>query len=206
MVPTTDHVRERRSGRAREEILLAAARAIARTGYAQITMGEIAEEAGYSVPSLYAYFAGKDQIVEELGAMLGAEVLAVFDEGFPKGLTTYHRVELLLRRLFAMTDRRRDLLTVFISLPVGGRSSAATRESGYEMMRLRIARWFRENERVGKGAAEEMAVALLALCDGFLKRSMHSGSRALFVQLAPRVAAQFLYGARPALEGRRSGR
>ena len=204
-----DEARGRRTERAREEILLAAARAIAQTGFAGATMADIAREAGYTVPSLYAYFGSKDQIVEALAAMVSSEVLAAFEEGFPAGLTTGQRVELLLRRLFAMTDRRRDLLVVFYTLPVKGRSSANELGSGYEVMRLRLARWFRETERLGargRRTADDLSVALLGLCDAFLQRWFQSRPRTLLVRQAPLVADLFLNGALSRLEGRRSGR
>lgn len=209
MVPATDQARERRTERAREEILDAAARAIARNGYVQTTMGEIAEEAGYTVPSLYAYYSGKDQIVEALAALLQSEILSVFDEGFPEGLTTGQRVEFLLRRMFAMTDRRRDVLSVFLTLPMKGRSVDGDLHDGYEVFRLRLARWFRENERLGprgRKVADDLAVALLALCDGFLQRWLRTNSRGLLVQQAPFVTDLFLHGALPVIQGRRASR
>ncbi|HEY3449322.1 MAG TPA: helix-turn-helix domain-containing protein [Myxococcales bacterium] len=209
MVPATDQARERRNGRAREDILDAAARAIARSGYAQTTMGDIAEEAGYTVPSLYAYYSGKDQIVEALAATLSSEILAVFDEGFPDGLTTGQRVELLLRRLFTMTDRRRDVLRVFLALPMKGRMSGGEIPDGYEVFRMRLARWFRENERLGprgRKTADDLSVTLLSLCEGFLQRWLRLGARTLLVQQAPLVTDLFLHGALQAIQGRRAAR
>jgi len=206
MVHASDAARGRRNDRARDEILFAAARVVARTGWTNATMAEIAQEAGYTVPSLYAYYEGKDQIVEALAAMLSTEILAVFDEGFPAGLTTGQRVELLLRRLFSMTDRRRDLLSIYLELPMKGRMGSTELPDGYEVMRLRLARWFRETEGLGargRRTADELAVMLMALCDGFLRRWLRPGSKTLFVQLAPKVADLFLHGALPRLEASR---
>ena len=70
--PQIDRARARRElelARKREGILMAAARAFARGGYHVTTMQDIAREAGYTPPSLYAYFTGKEQIFGELAAL-----------------------------------------------------------------------------------------------------------------------------------------
>jgi AcrR family transcriptional regulator len=193
MVSKSEELRGRRTERTREDILLAAARALARTGYTRVTMNDIAQEAGYTVPSLYAYYASKDQIVEALGAMLMSEVLAIFEEGFPEGLTSAQRVELLIRRLFAITDRRSEALAAALTLPAGKGTT------GHEVMQRRMARWFRDTEphlvRRGKQTGEVLATALLGLCDAFVRQRMALGSRTLLVQQAPLVAELFLHGA-----------
>ncbi|MGC4122403.1 MAG: hypothetical protein QM765_49055 [Myxococcales bacterium] len=141
--------------------------------------------------------------------MLASEILAVFDEGFPEGLTTGQRVELLLRRMFAMSDRRRDILAVFLTLPIKGRSADGEHGDGYEVFRLRLARWFRENERLGprgRKIADDLAVVLLSLSEGFLRRWLRSNPRGLLVNQAPFVADLFLHGALPVIQGRRAVR
>lgn len=199
MASKADEARDRRGGRAREDILVAAGRTFGRLGIAQTTMGDIAGEAGYTVPSLYAYFGGKDEIIEELGSRLAAEILAVFDEGFPEGLTSRQRVELLLRRLFSMTDRRREVLSVFFSLPMG-----AAIGDGFEVTRLRLARWFREHEeaaRRNRRLADDLALALLGICETFTRRWLRDGRKSLLVNQASVVADLFLHGAQPRLGG-----
>jgi AcrR family transcriptional regulator len=52
--------------RTRRQILDAAARIFAKKGFADATVEEIAESAGYSVGALYSNFAGKDQLLVEL--------------------------------------------------------------------------------------------------------------------------------------------
>ncbi len=200
--------RGRRAERAREDILLAAARAFAQSSVAQATMGDIAREAGYTVPSLYAYFGSKDAIVEGLGAMLTSEIMGVFDEGFPAGLTSGQRVELLLRRLFAMTDRRREILAVFLTLPMAG-GTAKEMINGYELMRARMARWFREHERLGargRRTADQLATALCGLADGFLRRWLMDRQRSLLVHQASFIAEMFMGGAQPQLKAAREKR
>ena len=99
---------------------MAAARAFARGGYHVTTMQDIAREAGYTPPSLYAYFKSKEQIFVELAVLLSREFLAVFDEPMPAGLEFRDRLELLLNRLFEKADRYRDAVTVFVVARLSG--------------------------------------------------------------------------------------
>jgi len=98
---------------------------------------------------------------------------------------------------------------VFLTLPMKGRSVDGELRDGYEVFRLRLGRWFRENERLGprgRRVADDLAVALLALSEGFLQRWLRSGGRGLLVQQAPRVTDLFLHGALPTIQGRRAAR
>ncbi|QWF79330.1 TetR/AcrR family transcriptional regulator [Amycolatopsis sp. CA-230715] len=58
---TEEHRAERRA-----EIVAAARRRFARTGFHQTSMPDIAKEAGVSVGAPYRYFAGKEEIILEL--------------------------------------------------------------------------------------------------------------------------------------------
>jgi AcrR family transcriptional regulator len=189
----------RRAKRSRDDILFAAARAFGRNGLARTTMAEIAEEVGYTVPSLYAHFGGKDDIIDALAEKLASEVLAVFNEEPPAGLSTAQRLELLLRRLFALTEHRREILSVFSTLPMGGKAGSALMRDGHEAMRVRLARWFREHEDLGPQAqrvSDDLAVALLGICEAFVKRWMREKSPKLLVHQASLVADLFVHGAR----------
>jgi len=52
----------------RREILVAAHRCFARSGFRDTTMQDIAEEVGLSVGALYRYFPGKDALIEALAS------------------------------------------------------------------------------------------------------------------------------------------
>ena len=56
-------------------------------GYRQSTMAEIAEASGVSKPTLYRYFAGKEDLIrsvaEELEAFLGREVFSFSNGSAP---------------------------------------------------------------------------------------------------------------------------
>src|SRR3954468_11614897 len=54
--------RVERQARTREELLAAAARVFARSGYRAASVAEIADEAGYSHGAVYSNFAGKEDL------------------------------------------------------------------------------------------------------------------------------------------------
>jgi AcrR family transcriptional regulator len=62
------HVRERRRGQTRAEILEAAWRLSERDGIAGLSLRELASEVGMRAPSLYTYFASKAAIYDEMFA------------------------------------------------------------------------------------------------------------------------------------------
>ena len=82
----------------REDVLHAAARAVCRHGLEATTIHDIADEAGYTAQTLYAYFKGKQEILDSLVAMMGTEMLETFEDLAPPGMTFRQRLELLLRR------------------------------------------------------------------------------------------------------------
>ena len=59
-----------------EQILDAAARVLATSGYAQMSTNRIAEEAEVSVGSLYRYFADKEEIFDQLRQRAADEIIA----------------------------------------------------------------------------------------------------------------------------------
>ncbi len=72
--------RERAREHARRDILLAAAGVFARRGFAAATLAQLAEAAGFAAPSLYRYFASKEEILRSLLEMLASEIAATFDD------------------------------------------------------------------------------------------------------------------------------
>jgi AcrR family transcriptional regulator len=204
--PQVDRARARRElevARKREAILMAAARAFARGGYHATTMQDIAREAGYTPPSLYAYFTGKEQIFGELAALLSREFVAVFDERVPDGLSFSDRLELLLRQLFEKSERYRDAVTVFLVARLSGEaliSEGMTRGSSlaadFSSVQL-LTTWLSKNAKrgeLGEHRPEEMGVALAGLAHAFCIQWLADGSPTSSASLASRVVSQFLYG------------
>lgn len=205
--PQVDRAQARRSlevARKRDGILSAAARAFARGGYHATTMQEIAREAGYTPPSLYVYFASKEQIFLELAALLQREFLAVFDEPTPAGLPFPERLEQLIRKLFEKADRYRDAVTVFLvarlsggALLGQGMTTDSNQGPDFSSVGL-LTTWIRQNAKrsdLGEHQAEEMGVALAGLTQAFCIQWLAEGSEAPIAAQASRVACLFLYGA-----------
>lgn len=107
--------RERDIERTRQDILDAAARAFARRGYHGTTMELVAQEAGYSVGSLYTYFKGKQELFRSLHESVSAEIDAALDRIMPASLTYRQRFELRLIRVFEVVEGKRELLVMYVA-------------------------------------------------------------------------------------------
>src|SRR5258708_13872875 len=70
-----------KKGQTRLRLLEAAAQVFARRGYHAGTVGEVAEEAGYTVGALYSNFAGKQELF-----------LAMLDEHFDQEMAAYKEI------------------------------------------------------------------------------------------------------------------
>lgn len=97
----------------RRHILEAAARVFARRGLAASSMQDIAAEAGYSAPTLYSYFKGKQAIVDSLVAQLQHDSAHFFNTPFPSGMDLRQRLELLLMKQAAWVDLNREAFVFF---------------------------------------------------------------------------------------------
>ena len=205
--PLVDRARARRElevKRKREGILMAASRAFARGGYRATTMQDIAREAGYTPPSLYAYFTGKEQIFGELAGLLSREFVAVFDEPVPAGLSLSERLELLLCQLFAKSDRYRDAVTVFLvarlsgePLMTEGMTGGASHGADFSSVQL-LTSWLCKNAKpgeLGERPLEDSGIALAGLAHAYCIQWLAAGSPTSNAALASRVVAQFLHGA-----------
>ena len=142
--------RRRAVARTREDILTAAVRAFARTGYQSVTMRDIAREAGYTAAALYTYFENKQEILAALVKVVIDEFLGAMDEPLPPGLGFRARLELLVRRILDQAERRRDLFLVFLSLAQANQHPPPTKEQPdpirtMQKAQARVVRWFAEN-------------------------------------------------------------
>jgi AcrR family transcriptional regulator len=201
-----DRSQERRqleAARKREGILEAAARAFARGGYHATTMQDIAREAGYTPPSLYAYFDSKEQIFWELAALLSREFTALFEQPLPAKLSLRERLELLLRELYEMSDRYRNAVTVFHIAGASGeamiRRDAATRSKlpDFSSVNLFVV-WLRKNAKrseLGRRKPEELGLALAGMVTAFCTQWLSAGSKTDSATEAARVTSLFLFGA-----------
>ncbi len=107
--------KQQRLERTRRDILEAAARAFAARGLVGATMEDVAQEAGYSVGSLYNYFDSKDDIYQSLIDRVMLDFLALHDDPAMPTLPFRARLEWLLRRVFAMVEDRREFFVMFLA-------------------------------------------------------------------------------------------
>ncbi len=73
-------LRERRRQLLRDEILHAAQGLISEKGHTLMAMDEVAAKAGISKPTLYSYFATKDELIVKAAASMIEEAIAMMEE------------------------------------------------------------------------------------------------------------------------------
>jgi AcrR family transcriptional regulator len=194
--------RSREIVRTREEILDAAERAFARAGYEATTMQDIAREAAYTVPSLYAYFPGKHEIFEGLMTRTQEELLAGFDEPIPKGLPLAQRLELLVVRRLELYERRREALSILFMMPAPARVGRIRERkkrgepTGFERASTRMATWLTEHataKELGGRDVEAIATALTGMLYAFFRRSLEGPHRPL-TERAEQIVDLVLHG------------
>jgi AcrR family transcriptional regulator len=159
-------------GSSREQLLTAAARVFARSGYHGASMSEIAAEAGFSKGALYWSFASKedlffallDELDEHLRALIGAAATAPMDRDVTSELS---------RGLSAVLENGRDVVLLFheySALAVRDPKVAARYAERNARLREELANSVRaRHEAAGVPltiGAEHLATALIALVDG----------------------------------------
>jgi AcrR family transcriptional regulator len=156
----------------REQLLEAATRVFARSGYHGASMSEIAAEAGFSKGALYWNFTSKedlffallDELDSHLSVLIAASALVPIDE---------QRQEELSRGLSAVLDNGRDVVRLFheySALAVRDPKVAARYAARNARIREELAASARmRHEASGVPLAippEDLATAMIALVDG----------------------------------------
>jgi AcrR family transcriptional regulator len=189
--------------RTREAILDAATVAFAQQGYHAVTVKDIASAAGYTAPSLYNYFDGKEAIFAALLERIHLANLGVLDEPVPSGLTFAQRLELLVRRHLDVRTKHADAFALFMKLQSGGMPSeelARWTQAAFTTFLDRLTQWVVEassaSERGGHDA-ETLAFHLWGTMAADHARALLGRE----VQADPqahtqRIVALFLHGAR----------
>jgi AcrR family transcriptional regulator len=179
-------------------MLHAAARALARHGLEATTMQEIAREAGYTVPSLYAYFNGKQDIIEALLQRMGGQLTQTFSDPMPAGLTFPQKLELLLQRQLEFGEEWREAFKVIFAAKVekepGGGSRPLTFASPYLES---LSRWLKEAshpEDLGGHEVEELACILQGILHATFERWLRTGQPRRLTDRASSIADLMLYG------------
>jgi AcrR family transcriptional regulator len=197
-VATVAHARRvREIARTREDILLAAARTFARAGYHATRMQEVAADAGYSVPSLYAYFRSKQDIFDAVIDRLRTELLGTFDESTPAGLSFRARLEWLVRRQLEVNDRWSDALAVLFLAGAPPAARGRQGRSGLAAYAPRFAEWIREaaGKALGEQTSDDLGFVLAGMVIGFTRHWIETGRRGRLADRTQRVVDLFLHGA-----------
>jgi AcrR family transcriptional regulator len=190
--------RERKAERNRNDILEAAARAFSKKGLAGATMQDIAAEAGYTVPTLYSYFKGKDELVRGLLEMLHREALQCFDVEPAPGWSFAQSLELMIRHSFELTEKRRSTLLLLLELrekPPFGRDAHGC--TGFGSVQERLVRWLRAaagNEDFGGRPLEDVALALMGLWQSYFLSWILAGGKGRLVDRVGDIVQVFLHG------------
>jgi AcrR family transcriptional regulator len=195
--------------RTREDILMAAARALGRRGFGSVSMHEIAADVGFTAPALYAYFPSKEDIFSELEAMLQREIADTFHPPPAGGQSFRRRLSILLGRQLEWADRRRDVLLAFTAMrargeamPFRAQAGRAGPDAGPRAHLLAMARWLRQAaprpEDLGGCAPDEAACLLFGICHGFLLRWLLGGSQTRLADETERILDFFFHGVRGA--------
>jgi AcrR family transcriptional regulator len=196
--------RERQQARTREEILLAAARALARSGHKAVSMSDIAAEVGFTAPALYAYFASKESIFSALVQLLGQEIAETFVTP-PRGLPFREKLRLLVREALTWADRRRELLLALVALKMRGLTLPCPPEPSpghlsWDLYTPRVAEWLRQAGRRSRELAghdpQEAACVLVGIMHGFFLRWLadSAGPTTRLAEQSDRIVDFFLYG------------
>ncbi len=132
--------REYKQNRIRDHILDAAALAFQENGLAQTRLRDIADRAGYTVSTLYSYFRNKQAIADALFAELNQELAGIFSSP-PQGASFEQSLELFLRQLFELSERRRGLVILVIDLHERPQASCLKNCAYVQDLRAAILDW-----------------------------------------------------------------
>lgn len=191
--------REREIAHTRGDILRAAARALARQGFEATTIHDIAKEAGYTAQSLYAYFKGKQEIVDGLMAMMAADLAGSFEARTPPGLTFPQRFEILVGSWVEFAGRWREALGVLFALKAAGKpitSGRGPRLGGDFFIEL-LTTWLRSAagpRDLGGYDAQTAACILKGILYGLFLDWLRSGKKELPAERMKAAVGVFLYG------------
>jgi AcrR family transcriptional regulator len=97
------------------EILTVAERFFARKGYFKTSMAEIAQEAEFSVGSLYQFFPSKDAVYVALMEDKFAEYLALVQREVAVAKTALDQLDALIATKFGFFEKHRDFFRIYVT-------------------------------------------------------------------------------------------
>lgn len=145
----------------REDLLAAAERVMARKGVAALTVRDILAEAGVAPGTLYAYFSGKEELLEAMGQRVLEHYVAGVDaggDGSPEAA-----FPTLVRLAFSQPMEGASVLADMRGRPGDGDHAAVVRRFNEDL--VGAMRPFVERSRDAGALAVEDGDALLELLD-----------------------------------------
>jgi AcrR family transcriptional regulator len=190
--------REAAAARTREEILAAAAHALARRGFKSVSMQEIAREVGFTAPALYGYFDSKEAIFAALAQQMADELNATFRPPPVPSAGFRTNVERLLRRQLEWVDRRRDVFAAIFGLQMAGQPVQQPAKSGPLDYMARLATWLRAAARsprdLGGQSPEDAAALLMGVGQGFFLRWLAADDGSHLADQTDRLVGFYFHG------------
>ncbi len=167
----------------RETIRDAAVRAIARKGFDQITMHDVAAEAGVSKATLYLYFRNAEEIRRAAGERVQELLLGEIDRAVEAGGTPEDTLMRVIRRALELLDDRDDAILAALDL---------ARQSRLQF-EARIFDLLRERGLPNLGSLPRMWFVLDCL-RGTLERRLRDDAERPRERIAALTAAMLLHG------------
>ncbi|MCK6545921.1 TetR/AcrR family transcriptional regulator [Myxococcota bacterium] len=170
VVRSSETRRERAREQARQDILGAAAAVFAVKGYEGATMADLAEASGFAAPSLYRYFASKEEIFRSLVEQFVEGVEATFEAPVDRKAPLAARLEGLMMLQARHAAGHAQLIGV-LSTPIAGLNVVVAGRrvgdpaSGIEFYRERFLAWLKKNtsRRELRHPPERVATAFAGL-------------------------------------------
>jgi len=182
---------------AKDRILDAAAEVFAERGYANASMQKIAARAGYSAPSLYSYFAGKEAILKRLGVRLRNRARRLTAMTLPTDLTLRQSLELLLRAQFRLAAEHRADFSYLFSAGTPSPLDDEELEAEAEMLQdlVHFIGEHGDAEELGGMDVEYAAFIVQTLAHAHFFRWLADGAEGDLEACAPSMLELFFHGA-----------
>lgn len=159
-------------------------------------MREIAKEAGYTAPALYAYFRSKQEILRALVETLLADVMTSFEVPPVSHVSFRQNLELLVGQQLALADRKRDSFALVFPLRAFLDEGHPSRgESVFLSYCSRLTEWMKVNGSGILASPEDAAFALAGILYTFFIRWLESSRPRPLQEFTGTIVNLFLNGA-----------
>jgi AcrR family transcriptional regulator len=195
--------RDTLAARTREDILVAAARMLGKSGWKSVSLTDIAAELGFTAPAIYVYFESKEAIFLELARTLGRELEETFAPAAP-GAGLREQLAALVRRQLEWGDRRREVFAAFLAQRMRGEDLACSDPGvrrafgGPGDYLARLTAWMQKAVRrpadLAGVPADQAACLLMGVMHGFFVRWLISQPAERLADQADRIVAFFFHG------------